>query len=165
MTLIELCIVIVVIGILMVIGVASLLRARMASNETAAIGGLRATATAQFAYSSGCGRGNYATSYVILGTRPTANSQGYLAEDLGSAVNPSRNGYTFALALGADGAASFNDCTGNPTQTAYYASARPNAPGQTGDRSFAINQLGAIYQSSTAIPPTEPFGPPAQLVR
>ena len=164
-TLIELCIVIAVLGVLMVIGVTSLMRARMASNETSAVGGLRATASAQLAYSSGCGRGYYATSYPILGTQPAANSQGYISEDLGSTATPSRNGYTFALGLGAGGAVSFPDCNGNPTQSAYYASARPNAPGTTGDRSFAVNQLNSIYQSAGAIPPTEPFGPPSLLVQ
>ncbi len=74
-TMVELCIVIIVLGILMTTGIAALMRARMASNESAAIGGLRATSSAQFAYSSGCGQGNYASNYIILGTRPSPNSQ------------------------------------------------------------------------------------------
>jgi len=164
-TMIELCIVIVVLGILMATGVAALLRARMASQESAAIAGMRATASAQFAYLSGCGQGNYATSYVVLGTKPAANSQGYISEDLGSAVNPSRNGYTFALQIGAGGASSANDCNGNPTQTKYYATATPNVLGQTGSRSFAVNQGGSVYQSFGGTPPDEPFGPPDQLAQ
>src|SRR5207344_3134877 len=137
-------------------GVAALIRARMASNETAAIGGLRATSSAQFAYSSGCGAGNYATNYVILGTKPNPNSQGYLSEDLGAAINPARNGYTYSMAMGAGGAASSNDCNGNATMTKYYANSRPTAPGQTGSRAFAINQEGTVFQLFGAIPPNEP---------
>lgn len=162
---IELCIVIVVIGILATISVAALLRARMAANESAAIAGLRATASGQFAYSSGCGQGGYASTYVILGTKPASNSQGYISEDLGSSNSPSRNGYTYALSLGAGGAASFNDCNGNPTQSTYYATATPNVPGQTGDRAFAVNQRGSVYQSFGSTPPDEPFAPPDQLAQ
>jgi prepilin-type N-terminal cleavage/methylation domain-containing protein len=164
-TMIELCIVIVVIGILLATGVAALLRARMAANESAAIGGLRATASGQFAYSSGCGRGGYATTYVILGTKPAPNSQGYISEDLGSANTPLKNGYLFSLALGAGGAASFPDCNGNPTQSTYYATATPTVPGQTGDRGFAVNQRGTVYQGFGSTPPDEPFEPPDQLAQ
>ncbi len=164
-TMIELCIVIVVIGILMATGVAALLRARMASQESAAIAGLRATASAQFAYLSGCGQGNYATSYVILGTKPAANSQGYISEDLGSVINPSKSGYTYSLQMGAGGSASTNDCNGNPTQTKYYATATPNLLGQTGGRSFAVNQGGTVYQSFGGTPPDEPFEPPDQMAQ
>lgn len=162
-TMIELCIVIIVIAILIAASVAALLRARMAANESAAIGGLRATASGQFAYSSGCGQGNYATSYLILGTKPAPNSQGYIAEQLGSAASPSTGGYTYSLSMGAGGAASSNDCNGNPTMTKWYASAIPNVPGQTGDRSFAVNQGGSVYQSFDSTPPDEPFEPPDQL--
>ena len=164
-TMIELCVVIVVIGILLATGVAALLRARMSANESAAMGGLRTTASAQFAYSSGCGQGNYATGYVILGTKPASNSQGYISEDLGSAANPSRNGYTYSLSMGAGGAASSNDCNGNPTMTKYYASATPNVLGQTGDRSFAVNQSGSVYQLFGSTPPDEPFEPPDQMAQ
>lgn len=164
-TLVELCVVIAVLGILMVIGVTTLLRARMSANESAAVGGLRATATAQFAYLSGCGQGNYATTYVILGTKPSPTNEGYISPDMGGAVSPSRNGYTFTLQMGAGGAAAANDCNGNPTQSTYYATAIPNVPGQTGDRSFAVNQRGGVYQSLTATPPDEPFEPPDQMVQ
>lgn len=165
MTMIELCIVITVLGILMATGVAALMRARMVANESSAVGGLRATASAQLAYLAGCGQGNYATSYVILGTRPSPNSQGYISPDLGADVAPSRSGYTFRLNMGSGGAAAANDCNGNPTQTKYYANATPNVAGQTGERSFAISQQGSVYQSMTPTPPDEPFEPPDQLVR
>jgi prepilin-type N-terminal cleavage/methylation domain-containing protein len=152
MTMIELCIVIVILGILMVTGVAALLRARMASNEGAAIAGLRATVSAQFAYLSGCGAGSYATSYLILGTKPSPNNQGYISPDLGAAAVPQLSGYTFRLQLGLDGAPGPNqDCNGNPTWTSYYASAVPNVAGQN--------------QANGTTPPPEPFGPGSQLAQ
>ena len=165
MTMIELCIVIVILGILMVIGIASLLRARMSAHEGAAIAGLRATASAQFAYLSGCGAGNYATGYLILGTKPSPNNQGYITPDMGSAVEPSSNGYSSRIQLGSGGAVAANDCNDNPTQTTYYASATPNVLGQTGDNSFAINQENSVFQVPGAAAPTEPFGPPAFRVQ
>jgi prepilin-type N-terminal cleavage/methylation domain-containing protein len=163
-TMVELCVVIIVLGILLATGVAALMRARMASQESAAIAGLRATTTAQFAYSAGCGQGGYATSFVILGTKPNANSQGYISEDLGTAVVPVRNGYTFNMAMGQGGGIGGVDCNGNPTQTKYYASARPTAQGQTGDRSFAVSQQGSVYWLTGPVPPDEPFAPPERLV-
>jgi prepilin-type N-terminal cleavage/methylation domain-containing protein len=164
-TLIELCIVIVILGILMVIGVTSLLRARLVANESSAIGGMRATASAQFSYLSACGQGNYATTYVILGTKPSPNNQGYISPDLGAAINPSKNGYTYSLQMGSGGALTTADCNGNPTLTKYYATATPIALGQTGDRSFAVNQQGSVYQSSGQTAPDEPFEPPDQLAQ
>ena len=163
LTMIELCIVILILGILLVTGVAALMRARLLSNESAAVAALRSTNSAQFAYQSGCGAGNYATSYVILGTKPSPNNIGYISEDLGSSVTPARNGYTFSLGMGRGGAVSAPDCNGNPTQTKYYASTQPTVAGQTGTRAFAINQEGSVYQSNDGIPPDEPFEPPDQL--
>jgi type II secretory pathway pseudopilin PulG len=54
MTMVELCIVIVVLAILLVTAVAGLFRARLMSNEAAAIAGLRAIYSAQFSFTAGC---------------------------------------------------------------------------------------------------------------
>lgn len=165
MTMVELCIVILVIAILLATGVAALLRARMAGNETSAIGSLRTINSAQFAYASACGGGNYATSLVVLATKPPGNQQGYLSEDLGSSTTPTRSGYTFNLLPGDGGAVAPPDCNDTETQTKYYASGVPSALGQTGDRSFATSQAGAVWQAFGAVPPNEPFEPPDQLAQ
>ncbi len=58
MTLIELCIVIVILGILMVDGGGrTAARPRCSSNEASAIAALRAIYSAQFSYTAGCGAG------------------------------------------------------------------------------------------------------------
>lgn len=158
---VELAIVIVILGVLLTTAVASLLRARTASNESAAIANLRTISSAQFAYASACGSGNYATSLIVLGAKPPGNSQGYLSDDLGSAITPTRNGYTFNVGPGGGGAAAPNDCNGIATQTRYYASAVPAVLGTTGNRAFATNQVGAIWGVNGAAAPTEPFGAPA----
>lgn len=165
MTMIELCIVILVIAILLTTGVAALLRARMAGNESAAIGALRTINSAQFAYGTGCGSGNYATSLVILATKPPGSSQGYLSEDLGSSTTPTRSGYTFNLLPGSGGSTAPDDCNDTATQTKYYATGVPAALGQTGDRSFATNQAGSVWQASGLSPPSEPLEPPNQLAQ
>lgn len=165
MTMIELCIVVVILGILMVAGAAALMRARMASNETAAISALRTINSAQFAYATGCGSGNYAASLLVLGVKPPGNGVAYLSEDLGAAAMPTLHGYTFSVAAGAGAAAATADCNGTVTQTKYYASAVPFSMGQTGSRSFATNQQGTIWGLNGASAPVEPFASPATFVQ
>src|SRR5687768_2992801 len=85
MTLVELCVVILVMGIIMVMGTAALLRARLAGHESNAIAALRTINKAQIAYVTDCGNGHYATALTVLGRPRRAGGQGYVAEDLGSA--------------------------------------------------------------------------------
>lgn len=161
----ELCIVIAILGVLMVVAVAGLTRARLVSNEAGAIGGLRTIHTAQFAYSALCGSGNWAPNLVRLGMKPPTGSQGFLAEDLGSVMTPQRKGYIFNVTGGDGSAAGPADCFGMPSQTGYYGSAVPELEGTTGSRAFAINQSGAVWQLQGGMPPSEPFGAPAEPVR
>ena len=165
MTMIELLIVIVVLGILLTVAVAGLSRARVSSNEASAIAGLRAIYSAQFSYTAGCGSGGYATTLGELSRIPPGGGQGYLALELAGSEVPERNGYRFSLGPGNGGVAGPPDCHGAATQTRYYASTVPVVPVTTGTRSFAITQAGSIWQAQGAAPPAEPFGPPSQIVR
>jgi type IV pilus assembly protein PilA len=165
MTLVELCIVIVILGILLMIAVASLLRARVSANESSAIGSLKTINTAQVAYASSCGGGNYAASLVILGRIPPGNSQGFISEDLSDSTSPQRSGYRINVREGAGASAAPLDCNGTAAVTNYYAVATPMALGQTGTRAFATSQRAGIYERPGATPPPEPFGPPSQLVQ
>ena len=117
MTLIELLIVIIILGILLTVAVAALFRARVSSNEASAIAGLRAVYSAQFAYTAGCGRGNYATNLTDLTIPPPGGTEGYLSPDLGGSNNPERNGYRFNVRPAPGGMAGLADCHGSPTQT------------------------------------------------
>jgi hypothetical protein len=110
-------------------------------------------------------RGYYATALTTLTVPPPGSEVGYLSPDLAGSNSPDRNGYRFGLRPGHGGVASLADCLGRPTQTAYYASTTPVALGNTGARSFAINQTGGIWALAGAVPPSEPFGPPAQAVK
>lgn len=156
-TLIELLIVVAIIAIIAAIAVPGLLRARMTGNETSAIASLKVVTTSQVAYSSACGSGGYAATFVILGTPPVAGTEGFISPDLGLAVTPQKSGYTFTLGAGAGSGAGPSDCNGTPTITAYYATAVPLALGTTGTRAFAVNTGNTIFQLPGAAAPTEPF--------
>jgi type IV pilus assembly protein PilA len=165
MTMVELCIVIVILGVLMTVAVAALFRARTVSNEASAVSSLRAIYSAQFSYTAACGAGNYATTLTALTLAPPGGSEGYLSQDLGGSNNPQRNGYRFTLRQGQGAVRSHADCHGAATQTRYYAAATPTVPGNTGNNAYAINQSGAVWQVSGSSPPAEPFGAPAELVK
>jgi prepilin-type N-terminal cleavage/methylation domain-containing protein len=159
-TLIELLIVVAIIGIIAAIAVPGLFRARMSGNETSAIGSMRAVNTAQVSYSAACGQGAYAVLFATLGTPPPGGNQPFLSTDLTGAVSPQKSGFTYTLAAGAGGAAGPNDCNGTGTNVTYYTSAIPTSPASTGNRAFASNQAGAIWQNvaaAGAAAPAEPF--------
>jgi prepilin-type N-terminal cleavage/methylation domain-containing protein len=163
MTLIELSIAIVVLGIIMSIAVAALFRARISANEGAAIAALRTVNTAQFQYQASCGQGLYAQSLAVLGRPAAGETEGFIPGELGNAVTSTRSGYTFTVGIGAGGAASTPDCNGTATVSRYYATAVPAEP-DTGTRAFATSQAGEIWQAMGVAAPAEPFGPPATIV-
>ena len=164
MTLVELCVVIVILGILLVSAVAGFARARVSSNEASAVASLRAIYSAQFSFAAGCGQGGYATTLLSLTMANPGGREGYLSPDLGGTNSPTRNGYRFALRPGLGGLSSTQDCRGTPTQTRYYTSTTPVTPGTTGTRSYAITQAGSVWQIDGPAAPPEPFGPPAELI-
>ena len=58
------------------------------------------------------------------------------------------------------GAAGPMDCNMTATNVTYYTTARPTSPASTGNRAFASNQAGAIWQNvnaAGAAAPVEPF--------
>jgi prepilin-type N-terminal cleavage/methylation domain-containing protein len=165
-TLIELLIVVSIIMVSAAIAVPGLLRARMTGNETSAIASLRVTTASQVAYSASCGNGGYAASFLVLGDPIIVGSEAFISADLGLAVMPQKSGYDFTLGAGAAGA-SVTDCKARATNTGYYATAVPVAYGGSGTRAFAVNTGGAIWQSTTAAAPAEPFvaGPTVSAVQ
>jgi type II secretory pathway pseudopilin PulG len=106
---------IVVLAILITIGIAALLRARTASNETSTIGGLHAINSAQTSDSAVYGGGNYATSLVILRRVPPGGNEGYISPEFGGSPAPQRDGYTFNIRPGVGALTGLDDCFGNQT--------------------------------------------------
>jgi prepilin-type N-terminal cleavage/methylation domain-containing protein len=154
-TLIELLIVVAIIGIIAAIAVPGLLRARMSGNESSAIGSLRAVVSGEIAYSSSCGNNGYAVSLTTLGVAPPGGSQPFLSPDLTASATPTKSGYDYTLAAGLGAAAGAADCNGTATQSTFLSTAEPVTFGTTGNRSFAVNTAGTIFQNNTATAPTE----------
>jgi prepilin-type N-terminal cleavage/methylation domain-containing protein len=164
-TLIELLIVVAVIGVIAAIAVPGLLRARATSNETAAMASLRSINTAQVNYSAACGWGSFAVFFATLRVGPGGSANGFLSPDLATLPVTVKSGYSYSISNGFGGVAGLTDCNGTATSTAYYISSIPATPGITGQRAFATNQAGAIWQRTDAIAPSEPFGAPATPIQ
>jgi type IV pilus assembly protein PilA len=147
-TLIEMLVVVAVIGIIAAIAVPGLLRARMAGNEAAAIGSMRAVNSSQNAYMSACGGGFYASTLVIL-AEPAPTGAGFISPDLGGGITVEKSGYELTMAPGSEAVASPRDGC-NPSGIAanlfssYWASNQPLSTG-SGSRWFWTNTLGTIY--------------------
>lgn len=115
-------------SILVTAALPNLLRAEKARNETAAIAALRAIAAAEDTFRTSDAERDGAPDYGDLGELGTAH---LLEPDLVTGI---QGGYLFEVA------ASRTD----PGRR-FFATATPIAPGETGDRYFAVNHAGAIY--------------------
>ena len=160
----ECLILLAIVGIVAAIAVPWLMRARIARNEASATASLRRILTAEIAYASVCGRDGYTTDLAALAAPPPGSTHAFLGSDL-AASEPTIDGYAFALRPGAYATRGPDDCHARPTQTAFYVSATPVSPGRTGTLAFAANTAGTIWQLDGAVPPAEPFLPPAVPVR
>ena len=152
-TLIELLIVVAIIGIIAAIAIPGLLRARMAANEAAAIGSLRAVISSQQAYMSSCGNGFFASTLTILGD-PAPAGAGFISPDLGAAITVEKSGYRLEMAQGTEAISALTDgCNPSGTKanlfSSYYASNQPLYAGVSGSRWFWTNTLGTIFESPT----------------
>jgi type IV pilus assembly protein PilA len=155
-TLIELLIVVAIIGIIAAIAIPGLMRARMSGNEASAIGSLRSINSGQATYSASAAGGGYAVDLPTLGVPCPGGTEPFLSPDLTGALSVLKSGYTVTLASNG-GNAGPNDCNGTATELSYYASAVPATLGTTGQRGFATNQAGTVWQDTTGAAPTEPF--------
>ena len=162
-TLIELLIVVAIIGIIAAIAVPGLLRARIAGNESSAIGSLRAINSAQADF-NGLNRG-YAVDLPHLATTCAPQiTIPFISSDIGEmggATTVTKSGYDVTLTASVDPAAAVGpaDACGTDTQTAYYATAVPETLNTTGNRAFATDTAMALWQDmdGSAGSPVQPF--------
>jgi Tfp pilus assembly protein PilE len=118
-------IVVALIAIITAIAIPAILNSRKASNEASAVASLRTLSTISNSYRTRFG--TFADSLASI------SSAGYIDSTLGSGT---KSGYTFVYA-------------GN--QFGWNVGADPAAPGQTGDRSFFIDESGVIRFSDSGL--------------
>ena len=158
-TLIELLIVVAIIGIIAAIAVPGLLRARQSGNEASAIGSVRGINSSQAAFAASCGGGGYAQDLADLALAP-AGGVPFISPDL-NADGVAKSGYNFSLDAPTDVSVvlvAANTCNGAAADAlaTYYVHGEPITVGSTGQRSFASDQRGTLFQLATgaAIPNT-----------
>ncbi len=139
-SLIELLIVVAIILIIAAIAIPNLLRARIAANESSAVGSTRTVNTAEVAYNSAFPTVGYAITLPSLAgnctsTVPTSTSACLIDNVLGGSNTPSKSGYSFTLTNGGS--------TSTP-QGAYELEAQPITSNQTGVRYFCGSSDGVV---------------------
>jgi hypothetical protein len=114
---------------------------------------LRTINSAQAAFASSCAAGAYVTDLADLNKKPGGSSQGFISPDL-SHNDVVKSGYIVTVARdAAPGVADVSPaaCVESTSRlvTAYFASAVPVRPGDTGTLFFATDTRGTIYRSRT----------------
>lgn len=120
-TLIELMVVIAVIAVIAAIALPSLIESRKASNESSAIGSMRALIPAQELYRQKC------PAVCFAGSLQNLEDAGVIDDVLGTGT---KGGYRFKIFY-AD-------------PYTWNAKAAPEVPGKTGDRWFYVDDSGVI---------------------
>jgi len=154
-TLIELLVVVAILAVVATIGLPALLRARVAANETSAIGSLRSIYSAQGAYSRICARGGFAQTLSDLALPPTGSNHGFIPATLAS-NGIFKSGYIANVApdVGAvaiTAPASTCNSSSMAAVSSHFAELHPISIGSTGERSFAIMTTGQIFFRSDGV--------------
>jgi type IV pilus assembly protein PilA len=136
-SLIELLIVVAIILIIAAIAIPNLLRARMAANESSAVGTVRTLVTSEVTFSSTWNIGFAPTLAALGGTAVpcvASSTAACLIDPLIAAGGP-KSGYTIA-ALGGTPA--------NGVISTFGVSAYPVTQGTTGTRTFCSDESGVV---------------------
>jgi len=141
-SLIELLIVVAIILVIAAIAIPSLLSARMAANESAAVGSLQTIKAAEYAYYTAYSTVGYAANMSALGGTgspcvASSSSACLLDSAVVSAIpgGTAKSGFVF-LATGI--------ASGGPINSAFVTAASPAAAHQTGNRDFCSTDDGVL---------------------
>ena len=142
-SLIELLIVVAIILIIAAIAIPNLLRARMAANESSAVGSIRTLNTAEVTYQTSFPTVGFAATLAALGspagTCVASSTQACLIDSVLTAGI--KSGYTFGAVTGV--------AAGAP-QPSYNVFGNPVGPGQTGIRSFCSYEDAVVRATLVA---------------
>ena len=139
-SLIELLIVVAIILIIAAIAIPNLLRARIAANESGAVGNLRTINTAEVSYITAFPARGYSTTLAVMGTGgacpvpPTPAAACLIDDTLGAAtgVATAKSGYYYVYAP-----------VGAPAGS-YTNQAQPSVPNSTGVKFFFTDESGVV---------------------
>jgi len=154
-SLIELLIVVAIILIIAAIAIPNLLRAKIAANESSAVGSMRTLNTASVNYYTSWGV-QYPASMSVLGGPTNVIATCTLSELIDATLQgattaaTAKSGYFFTY-TGATATPAINGCTGFQT---YTITAQPANIGQTGQRGFFTDQSGVIRYTTNGAAPT-----------
>jgi type IV pilus assembly protein PilA len=142
-SLIELLIVVAIILIIAAIAIPNLLRARMAANESSAVGSIRTLNTAEVIYNSSYPTVGFASSLAQLGGPAgvacvATSAQSCLIDSVLTAGV--KSGYTFRAGVTA----------ATTPQVTYFVFGNPTAPNQTGVRSFCSFEDAVVRATTVA---------------
>jgi type IV pilus assembly protein PilA len=155
-SLIELLIVVAIILIIAAIAIPNLLRARMAANQSSAVGSVRTLVTSNITYSSTWGNG-FAPSLATLGGAAggVATCGGALLVDNVLASTGQKSGYAITYSVGNLNAAAAPGC-GGPGGNTFAFTANPINLGSTGQTAYCAAEDGVVRSDPTgAMGPSE----------
>ena len=144
-SLIELLIVVAIILIIAAIAIPSLLRSRIAANESSAVSSLRTITTAETTYASSWGSGYAVTLDNLGGPVPCINAVAAAACIIDSSLSVApftKSGYTFAAVA--------NTAVGG-INNGFEANGTPTIVDVTGKRAFCADQTGVLRANITGV--------------
>ena len=146
-TLIDLLFVVAIVGLLAIMALPGILRARGAAQASSALGSMRAINSGQLSFAITCGLGFYAPDLPTLGVRPPGSNAAFLPDGLTDGPTVFRHGYSFTV-LGTALAGAPATCNGlgaGQSAPGYTVLADPvDAVGS--QRFFATNADGILYE-------------------